>query len=197
MLRIFWRLSGARGKALPRGNPGTPWKKAPNDCDHPPNAFQKGGNAVMYYERCEMCGNRWQRILLMAARDPETKLNNRTVLASTGNRMVEIERSFCPHGHGSMMMHAAAESLLGMLDVQYNLRTQPGRVRCSTCRPGELRGCRREHGSHWGRRDSVPLNVHGQLKAVDQEVCLLLISETGQRPENQITTLGLVPRQKV
>ena len=43
--------------------------------------------------------------------------------------------------------HAAAESLLGMLDVQYNLRTQPGRVRCSTCGPGELRGCRREHGS--------------------------------------------------
>ena len=32
---------------------------------------------------------------------------------------------------------AAAEPLLGMLDVQYNLRTQPGRVRCSTCRPGE------------------------------------------------------------
>ena len=48
-----------RGKALPRGNRGTPWKKAPNDCDHPPNAIQKGGNAVMYYERCEMRGNRW------------------------------------------------------------------------------------------------------------------------------------------
>ena len=31
--------------------------------------------------------------------------------------------------------HAAAESLLGMLDVQYHLRTQPGRVRGSTCRP--------------------------------------------------------------
>ena len=45
--------------------------------------------------------------------------------------------------------HAATEPLLGMLDVQYHLRTQPGRVRCSTCRPGELRGCRREHGSHW------------------------------------------------
>ena len=80
-----------RGKALPRGSRGTPWKKAPNDCDHPPNAIQKGGNAVMYYERCEMCGNRWQRIpLTMAARDPETKLNNRTVLASTGKRPVKI-----------------------------------------------------------------------------------------------------------
>ena len=72
---------------------GTPWKKAPNDCDHPPNAVQNGGNAVTYYERCEMCGNRWQRIpLTMVARDPETKLNNRTVLASTGKRPVEIER---------------------------------------------------------------------------------------------------------
>ena len=44
--------------------------------------------------------------------------------------------------------HAAAEPLPGMFDVQYNLRTQPGRVRCSTCRPGELRGCRCKHGSH-------------------------------------------------
>ena len=84
-----------------------------------------------------------------------------------------------------------------MLDVQDHLRTQPGRVRCSTCRLGELRGCRREHGSHWGRRDTVPLNVQGQLKCVDQEVYLLLIYETEQRPENQITTVGLVSRQKV
>ena len=84
-----------------------------------------------------------------------------------------------------------------MLDVQYHLRTQPGRVRCSTCRPGELRGCRREHGSHWGRRDTVPLNVQEHLKGVDQEVYLLLIYETGQRPENQITTVGLVSLQKV
>ena len=84
-----------------------------------------------------------------------------------------------------------------MLDVQYHLRTQPGRVRCSTCRPGELRGCRREHGSHWGRRNTVPLNVQGQLKDVDQEVHLQLIYESGQRPENQITTLGLVPRLEV
>ena len=99
-----------RGKALPRG---TWWKKAPNDCDHPPNAIQKGGNAVMYNEGCEMCGNRWQRIpLTMVARDPETKLNNRTVLASTGKRAVEIERPFCPHGHGSMMMQATPQQSL-------------------------------------------------------------------------------------
>ena len=37
----------------------------------------------------------------------------------------------------------------------------------------------------------------GQLKGVDQEVCLQLIYESGQRPENQITALGLVSRQKV
>ena len=39
------------------------------------------------------------------------KLKNRTVLASTGKRPVEIERQiehpFCPHGHGSMMMQAS------------------------------------------------------------------------------------------
>ena len=93
--------------------------------------------------------------------------------------------------------HTAAEPLLGMLYVRYNLRTQSGRVRCSTCGPGELRGCRREHGSHWGRRDTVKLNVQGQLKGVDKEACLQLIYETGQRPESQITNLGLVPRQKV
>ena len=93
--------------------------------------------------------------------------------------------------------HATAQPPLRMLDVQYNLRNQPGRVRCSTCGPGELRGCRREHGSHWGRRNTVSLQVQQQLKGVDQEACLQLIYETGQRPESQITTLGLVPRQKV
>ena len=36
-----------------------------------------------------------------------------------------------------------------------------------------------------------------QLKGVDQEACLQLIYESGQRPENQITALGLVSRQKV
>ena len=93
----FLEAQWVRGKALPRGNRRTPCKKAPNDCDHPPNAIQKGGNAVMYYERCEMCGNRWQRIpLTMVARDPETKLNNRTVLTSTGKRPVKIECSFLP-----------------------------------------------------------------------------------------------------
>ena len=111
-------------------------------------------------QRCDVLGTMrdvWESVathsLTMAARDPETKLDNRSVLASTGKRPVEIERPFCPHGHGEHddAGHAAAEPLLGMLDVQYNLRTQPGRVRCSTCRPGGLRGCRREHGSHLTR----------------------------------------------
>ena len=43
----------------------------------------------------------------------------------------------------------------------------------------------------------MPLKVQWQLKGVDQEVYLLLIYETGQRPENQIATLGLVLRQTV
>ena len=43
----------------------------------------------------------------------------------------------------------------------------------------------------------MPLKAQGRLKGVDQEVYLQLIYETGQRPENQITTLGLVSRQKV
>ena len=43
----------------------------------------------------------------------------------------------------------------------------------------------------------MPPKVQGQLKGVDQEACLQLINETGQRPESHITTLGLVPRQKV
>ena len=92
--------------------------------------------------------------------------------------------------------HAAAEPPLGMLDVQNHLRTQPGRVRCSTCRPGELRGCRREHGSHWGRRDTVPQKVQGQLKGVDQEACFQLIYETGQRDLFHIATvLAETPRR--
>ena len=46
LLQAQW----VRGKALPRGNWGTPSKKAPNDCDHPPNAVQNGGNTMMYSE---------------------------------------------------------------------------------------------------------------------------------------------------
>ena len=122
----------------------------------------------------------------MVARDPETTLNNRTVLASAGKRPLEIERTFCLHGHGKHddAGHTATEPILGMLDVQYNLRTQPGRVRCSTGRPWELRGCRREHGSHRGRRDTVHLKVQGQLKGVDRDICLQLIYKTGQRPDS-------------
>ena len=84
----------------------------------------------------------------MVERNPEMKLDNRTLLASTGKRPVEIERLFLStrtleHDDTG---HAVGESSLGMLDEQYYLRTQPGRVRCSTCRPGEFRRCRREHG---------------------------------------------------
>ena len=43
----------------------------------------------------------------------------------------------------------------------------------------------------------MPLNAQGQLKCVDQEACLQLIFETGQRPERQITTFGLVPITRV
>ena len=93
--------------------------------------------------------------------------------------------------------HATAEPTLGMLDVQYNLRSQPGRVRCSTGGPWGLRGCRREHDSHQGRRDTVPPKVQEQLKGLDQDVCLQLIYKTGQRPESQITNFWLVPKQKV
>ena len=109
----FSRGSVGARQSLTERQPVNLWKKAPNDCDHPPTAIQKGGNAVMCCERCEMCGNRWQRIhLTMVARDPETKLNNRTVLASSGKRPVEIERPFCPHGHGSMMMQATPQQSL-------------------------------------------------------------------------------------
>ena len=162
--------------------------------------YSERGNSVMYYERCEMCGNRWQRIhLTMVARDPETKLNNRTVLTSTGKRPVEIERPFCPHGHGSMMMQATPQQSL-----HWECST------CSTTSGLSLDGCDVrlvDRGSFegadanlipiGGRRDTVPLNVQGQLKDVDQEVYLQLIYEIGQRPENQITTLGHASRQKV
>ena len=122
-----------RGKALPRGNRGTPWKKAPK-CDHPPTAIQKaeGRQRGDVQRTMRDVWNPWQRIpLTMVARDPETKLNNRTVLAS---HREDQSRSNAPFVDDAG--HAAAEPPLGMLDVQYNLRTQPGRVRCSTCRPG-------------------------------------------------------------
>ena len=60
--------------------------------------------------------------LAAVARDPEVIPNNRTALASAGKRLVEIERPFVSawkqeHDDAG---HTAAESLLGMLDVQDN-----------------------------------------------------------------------------
>ena len=110
----------------------------------------------------------------------ETTRGDRTSLLSTRTR---------EHDDAG---HATAESPLGMLDVQHNIRAH----RCAPSGPGEFRGCGREHGSHWGGRDPVPPEAQGQLKCVDQKTCLQLIYETGQRPENQITALGLVSRQK-
>ena len=66
------------------------------DCDHPPTVTQRRGNTVMHDERCEKCGNRWQRIpQSMVERNPEMKLNNRTLLASPGKR----SRSNAPFVH--------------------------------------------------------------------------------------------------
>ena len=180
----------------------------------PENPVEEGAERLRSSTDCDPKGRQrcdvlrtmrdvWQ---LVAAHSPDH--------GSTGSRdEAEQSHSACVHreatGRDRMPLlstrtrehddagRAAAEPLLGMLDVQYNLRTQPGRVRCSTCRPGELRACRCEHGSHWGRRDTVLLNVQGQLKGVDQEVYLLLINESGQRPENKVTALGLVSRHKV
>ena len=139
--------------------PGNPVEEGAERLRSSPTAIKKGGNAAMYHEQCEICGNRWQRILLtMVARDPERTLCNRTMLSSTVKRPVEIERPFSPHGREhDDAGHASAKSLLGMLDVQCDIRAQPGRVHRSPCGPGEIRGRRREHGSHWRGRDPVPL----------------------------------------
>ena len=96
-----------RGKALLRGNRAISVEEGAERLRPSTSSmlFRKEATLCMYHERCEMCGNRWQRIpLTMVARDPETTLNNRTALASTGKRPVEIERPFCPHEHGSMLL---------------------------------------------------------------------------------------------
>ena len=135
---------------------------------------------MIYCERCELCGNRWQRIpLTILTRDSETARNNRALLSSTihtvkiktKKRPVEMERLFLPsrareHDNAGF---ATAESPLGMLDVQYKNGAQPGRLRRASGGPGDLRGCGREHCSHRGERDPVPSNAQGQLKCVDQK----------------------------
>ena len=164
MLRTFWRLSGCAAKPYREANWGTPWKKAPNDCDHPPTAIQKGGNAAMYLRTMR---DVWESVAAHSpdhggtgSRDEAEQSHSACVhRAATGRDLTPL-LSTRPLEHDDAG-HAAAEPLLGMLNVQYNLRIQPGRVRCKTCGPGELRGCRREHGSHWGRRDTVPLKVQG------------------------------------
>ena len=52
-------------------------------------------------------------------------------------------------------------------------------------------------GPNWRGRNIVPIKVQVHMKGVNQVVGLQLVYETGQRPENQITKFGLVPRQKV
>ena len=89
--------------------------------------------------------------------------------------------------------HAAAESRRG---IQDDFRAQSGRVRRAPGGPGELRGCGREHGSHWGGRISVPLNAHGLLNNVGQKVYVQMTYKTRHRPEGKIAALGLFPRQR-
>ena len=105
--------------------------------------------------------------MTMVARESKTTLNNRTALASTEKGLVEIERTFLSKRtwEHDDAVHASAESLLGLLDVQCDIRTQLE----------EPQGCGREHDSQWMGRDPVPLNAQEQLKCVDQEACLQLI----------------------
>ena len=71
-----------------------------------------------------------------------------------------------------------------MLNVYNTIGTQPGRVRCPLDGSGELRGCRREHGSHFGARDPMSQNAQEQLKCVDQKIYLQMTYKTGQRRED-------------
>ena len=140
---------------------------------------------MIYCEQCEICGHRWQRLpLTMVERDPETKLNNRTVLASTGKRPVEIERSFCPHGHGSAMMQATPQQSL-----YWECST------CSTTSGLSLDGCdvRLADRVSFEGADTNMVSI-GDDETSCQEACLQIIYETGHRLENQITTLGLVQK---
>ena len=181
MLRTFWRLSGCAAKPYREatGNPveeGAERLRSSTDCD--PEGRQ----------RCDVLRpmrDVWESV---AAHSPDH--------GSTGSRdEAEQSHSACVHreatgrdrtdGHGSMMMQATP---------QQSLYTE-----CSTCSTtsglsldgcdvrladqGGLRGCRREHGSHWGRRDTVPRKVQGQLKGVDQEACLQLIYDPWTRAE--------------
>ena len=77
------------------------------------------------------------------------------------NQTVETPRPFCPHGHGSTMMHATPQQSLYW--------------ECSTC--STTSGL------------TVPLNVQGQLKDVDQELCPQLICESGQALRTRLRPL--------
>ena len=125
-----------RGKALPRGNRGTRGRRrrttvtihrlrsrreATRRCNTNDASFAGIGGSA-----CGGTGSRDEAEQSHSACvHREATVRDRTPLLSTRTR---------EHDDAG---HAAAEPLLGMLDVQYNLRTQPGRVRCSTGRPGE------------------------------------------------------------
>ena len=104
----FLEAQWVRGKALPRGNRVTPWKNAPNDCDHPPNAIQKGGSDVLRTMR-----DVWEAV---AAHSPDH--------GSTGSRD-EAEQSHSARVHREatgrdrtlFLSSRTREPLLGMLDV--------------------------------------------------------------------------------
>ena len=134
----------------------------------------------MYHERCQLCGSRWQRVpLTISTQASEIPRNSRTAFTSTGERPVEIERSFLPSrspehgdaGHATVFVENAWRA--------GRLQGRPGRVRCAP-----------------GGRDSVPLNAHGLLERVDQHVYAQMTCKTGQRPEGQIAALGLSPGTK-
>ena len=120
---------------------------------------------------------------------------NRTAFTSARKRPAENERSFCPPGHGSMVMQVTPQQSLCW--------------ECSTYRTTSglsLDGCdvRLVDKKNFVGVDAnmVPigedetLNAHGLMKCVDQKIHLQMTCWTSDRPEGQIAALGLSPRQR-
>ena len=89
----------AMRKPSPRGKITRPRKLEPAACSHPEHSIQRGGSAKMYYERCQDCGSRWQRLPIAITLD-----NSQPAHTSTGKKTIKMETPFCPNGHGGMSM---------------------------------------------------------------------------------------------
>jgi hypothetical protein len=90
-------VTWARGKALPDSKRQAPFWRSKASCPHPEESMVVGCNASMYWECCDDCGARFQRVPLKIPGVKNVKAANAT------GEPYHLQPPLCPAQHGPMV----------------------------------------------------------------------------------------------